>query len=303
MTTQPCCPAVDVHTHIHPALAEAMLAAMTASGIEGIVNLGVLEACGVPFEEGMAVFRKVFGERMVYFTTPDFRDTSPGFGERMAADLARKIAAGARGLKIFKELGLRHKDSEGRLIAVDDPRLDPLWEAAGRLGAPALIHTADPLAFFRPLDEANERWDELHAHPDWHFGRPEFPDHDALLAQRNRLLERHPRTVFIGAHLSEYPENLAYVDAILNRYPNLILFGSDLVLGCNASTQEKPTEEIVAHTLGFYAAHWRYFESSDRQIPYPGHPIQGRLLVDALGLPQGVLAKLYRDNARRLLWG
>ena len=161
----------DVHTHIHPVALEDMRRIMDAAGIERVVNLGVLEARSIPFDQGMRAFWSVLGERMVYFPTPEFSDLTPGFGERMADALERKVEAGAAGLKIFKELGLRHRDSVGQLIAVDDPRLDPLWARAGTLGVPVLIHTADPKAFFEPLDPTNERWEELQAHPDWHFGR------------------------------------------------------------------------------------------------------------------------------------
>ncbi len=332
MRTMPVCPACDVHTHIHPDHAETMRAIMDANGIAEIVNLGWLERLDLAFDAGMRTYREAFGERMAYFTTPDFRDTSPGFGESMAADLERKVAAGARGLKIFKELGLRHCDSDGRLIAVDDPRLDPLWDMAGRLGVSVLIHTADPLAFFRPLDKDNERWDELQAHPDWHFGRPGFPDHDTLLAQRNRVLERHRGTIFIGAHLGECPESLDFVDQCFDRYPNFyadtsarigeigrhpaeqaavffvkhqerILFGSDLVLGWDAPPQgPEAREAVVERSREFYSAHWHFFETRDREIEYPGYPVQGQWHVDAIGLPDSVLSKLYRDNARRLVW-
>jgi predicted TIM-barrel fold metal-dependent hydrolase len=320
---------IDVHTHIHPAATDLMRAVMDANQLAGFVNLGILERLGIPFEEGMRAFRQAFGERMTYFTTPDFRDTQPGFGERMAESLARCADLGARGLKIFKELGLRHRDGDGDLIPVDDARLDPLWATAGRLGLPVLIHTADPLAFFGPLDEHNERREELALHPDWHFGRPEFPGHDEVLAQRNRVLERHPGTTFIGAHLGEYPERLDYVDACLERYPNFcvdtsarigeigrhpaeearafflkhadrILFGSDLVYGWNAFGDTDASEN-VSESQGFYVAHWRFFETDERQIEHPGYPIAGPWRVDAIGLPDEVLQKLYFRNVQRLI--
>ncbi|MCX7680792.1 MAG: hypothetical protein N2508_02285, partial [Anaerolineae bacterium] len=115
---------IDAHVHIHPAKAPALARIMDENGLDGMVNLGILEVLDIPFEEGMDAFRRALGERMVYFTTPDFRDNTPGFGERMAEELERKVELGARGLKIFKDLGLRYRDAEGRLIPVDDPRLD-----------------------------------------------------------------------------------------------------------------------------------------------------------------------------------
>ena len=220
-------------------------------------------------------------------------------------------------------------DANGDLIPVDDPRLDPLWAMAGELGVPVLIHTADPVAFFQPLDEANERWEELQRHPDWHFGKPEFLAHDTLLVQRNCVIERHAGTIFIGAHLGNYPENLSYVDACLDRYPNFcvdtsarigeigrhpveevrafflkhqdrVLFGSDLVLGWDVFDQGEQNEgELEAH----YQDHWRFFETDEQQIPYPGFPNQGRWQVDAIALPAVVLEKLYEGNARRLIPG
>ncbi len=323
-------PTIDIHVHVHPGQAEALLEIMDASGLSHVANLGILEVLGIPFEEGMQTFRRVLGDRFVYFTTPDFRDTAPGFGKRMAEELARKVDAGAAGLKIFKELGLRHRDVDGHLIPVDDPRLDPLWDMAGELGVPVLIHTADPVAFFQPLDEQNERWEELQRHPEWHFGKPGFPDHDSLLAQRNRVIERHPQTTFIGAHLGNFPENLAYVDRCLERYPNFyvdtaarigeigrhpagevrdffckhqdrILFGSDLTLGWDAFEEEESEREDLDGQAGFYDAHWRFFETNERQVEYPGYPIQGRWKVDCIGLPEGVLEKLYVRNAQRLI--
>lgn len=323
---------IDAHVHFSPAQAGLMARIMEANHLEGVVNLGLLEVLGIPFAEGMSGFRRALGRRFVYFPAPDFRDVAPGFGERMAEELERKVEAGAAGLKIFKELGLRHRDADGRLIPVDDPRLDPLWAKAGELGVPVLIHTADPLAFFRPLDEQNERWEELQRHPDWHFGRPEFPDHDNLLAQRSRVIERHPSTTFIGAHLGEYPENLTYVDSLLERYPNFyvdtsarigeigrhpaeearaffikhqdrVLFGSDLVLGWEAFDEAEDEEEGMAEARRFYDLHWQFFGTDQQQIEYPGYPIQGQWKVDALDLPGPVLEKLYVGNARRLIPG
>lgn len=318
---------IDAHVHVHPNSAAELLAIMEASQLSCVVNAGILEILGIPFYEGLRAFRNALGERMVYFPAPDFGDTSPGFGERMAQELERKVEGGACGIKVFKELGLRHRDDDGNLIPVDDPRLDPLWAKAGEMGVPVLIHVADPLAFFKPLDENNERWEELQLHPDWHFGGSEFPDHDTLLAQRNRVIERHPETTFVGAHLGNYPENLAYVGACLDRYPNFyvdtsariaeigrhpveevraffvkhqdrVLFGTDLVLGWDIF--DDPRNQVFSEKPGFYNAHYRFFETNERQIDHP-FPIQGRWKVNGIGLPGEVLEKLYLRNAQQLL--
>jgi len=324
---------IDMHVHFHPRVSAHVARVMEVNNLIGVANMGSLERLGIPFAEGMRLFRDVLGDRMVYFSTPDFSDVAPGFGERMAEDLERRVEEGASGLKIFKELGLGFRDAEGNLIPVDDERLDPLWARAGELGVPVLIHTADPYAFFLPLTPENERWDELQAHPEWHFGRPGLPDHDSLLEQRNRVIERHPGTVFIGAHLGNYPEKLTYVDDCLDRYPNLyvdtsarigeigrhpggevreffvkhqdrILFGTDWVLGWGEFVEgDAATTGLKGNFEERYAAHWRFFETNDRDIEYPEFPSQGRWTVNAIGLPDDVLKKIYRENAQRLIPG
>ena len=94
----------------------------------------------LPVEQGMRACRDVMGDRMARFSTPDWSGPAPGFKQRMAEELERKMEGGANDLKISKELGLRHRDAAGRLIPVDDRRLDLLWTRAGELGVPVLIH-------------------------------------------------------------------------------------------------------------------------------------------------------------------
>src|SRR5207245_2144981 len=123
-------------------------------------------------------------------------------------------------LKIYKVLGLTARDPRGRLLSVMDPHLAPMWDAAGELGVPVMIHVADPWAFFEPLDATNERYAELVRHPDWHFYGPDYPPLARRLEDRNRLLEAHPNTRFIGAHVGSEVEDLDQAGAVLDRYPN-----------------------------------------------------------------------------------
>jgi len=240
----------------------------------------------------------------------------PDFGRRMAAALADAKARGAVGLKIFKMLGLVYRNPNGRLIAIDDPRWDPIWKACGELGLPVLIHTADPVAFFQPVDRFNERWEELHRHPNWSFSGDQFPSHDALLAARNRVIARHPQTTFIGAHVANYPENLAEVARWLDQYPNLHVEIAARIaeLGRQPRTARKfflqYADRIMFGTDGprpvtRLLPHWRMLETKGEYFSYAEnqYPPQGLWNIYGLNLPDKVLRKVYAENAARLIPG
>ena len=133
----------------------------------------------------------------------------PDFARRVARELAAAKERGACGVKIFKQFGLEYKNADGSLLKIDDPRWDGIWQACGELGLPVLIHVADPAAFFLPIDETNERWEELHRHPEWSFYGPQFPKRDDLLAAFYGVVKRHPKTTFIAAHVASNAEDLA----------------------------------------------------------------------------------------------
>jgi hypothetical protein len=254
----------------------------------------------------------------------------PDFVPQVVRLLGRCKALGAVGLKIEKGLGLAYADSEGRRVAVDDPRLDPIFEAAGRLGLTVLIHTGDPRAFWLPVDAKNERLDELQAHPGWSVVGRDVPSWSALWEEFARRVRRHPRTTFLGAHFGNAPEDPARVGRLMDQCPNLlvdtaarvpelgrqppatlrallfrhqdrILFGTDLGVGTGSlmlgSTGTEPPGP--AEVERFFRATWRFFETGDRSFPHPT-PIQGRWTISGVRLPQAVLRKLYRDNAVRV---
>ena len=171
-------------------------------------------------------FKAAAPERFSVFGGVDFSawaEQGDGFGEWAAKRLRAQAARGAEGLKIWKAFGLKIKDQDGVLVRVDDPRLDPLWQTAGELGFPVVIHVADPVAFFDPVDETNERWEELNLVPDWQFPSPPFPAFISILEGLARLVTRHPETNFIGAHVGCYAENLGWVGDLLDRCPNFFV--------------------------------------------------------------------------------
>lgn len=236
------------------------------------------------------------------------------FGEWAAARLRRQARRGAQGLKIWKPFGLHVRDHRDQLVAVDDPRLDPVWATAGELGLPVMVHVADPVAFFDPLDETNERWEELHAHPDWQFPSPPYPSFMTIMNGFANLVARHPQTTFIGAHAGCYAENLQWVSDLLDRCPNLVIDFSARIseLGRQPYAARRfflrHADRILFGTdagpsLDTYRLYYRFLETDDEYFNYDINPIprQGRWSIYGLYLPDDVLEKVYYRNAQNVL--
>lgn len=319
---------IDAHNHLGPEFSRGwggrpvadVLAALDEASVEMVVDLDGGQ--GEKLEQHLDRYQRAHPDRFAVFAGLAYEEwaENPDFGSMEATRLEQAAARGARGLKVWKTLGLVARDRSGERVAVDDPRLDLLWQAAARLDLPVLIHVADPIAFFDPLDERNERWEELKAHPDWHFWPPRdqgsagFATFDQILGELDRLLGRHPATSFIGAHVGCASEDLGLVSAMLDRHPN---FNVDLAarmaeLGRQPYTSrtfiERYSDRILFGTdEGFdpamYRLHYRFLETLDESFDYSvlDVPPQGRWQIFGLGLPDDVLCKIYRDNARRLL--
>ncbi len=328
-------PIVDSHVHLVPTM-EGLAMALAVFDATGIDRFAVKSAgsWGSPRFQATIAMKQVLGDRMEVFCNLPWKDIDdPDFATDVAADLEKAARVGVKGVKIFKALGLSVRRTGGPLLPVDDPSLDPIFEAAGRLNMIMAMHTADPVAFFEPVNPANERWEELKEAPEWSFAGDEYPSHAELLAQRDRRIARHPETTFLLIHLANHPEDLDYVDALLDKHPNVyvdtsarvpefgrhdaarvrafftkhrdrILFGSDFIVAYGGQLQlgsVSATPPGLRDAVHFYDRHWAYFETNDAQIEHPT-PIQGPWKVDAIGLPPEILRKLYHDNAIRLIW-
>jgi len=308
-----------------PAKPEELLAVMDAKNIRTMVNL--TGGCGKGVRECVARYDRPHPGRFVTFTEPWWSKAhEAGYPQFQADAIARAKADGARGLKILKTLGLylRERTVEGPLVKIDDKRFDPMWDACGQLGLPVAIHVSDPEAFFLPADRTNERFEELNNHPDWSFHGRDFPSNAELLEARNRVFARHPKTQFITLHVGNFAENLAYVSECLDRFPNMhveigarigelgrqprtsrrfferyqdrILFGTDAVPGGVETPQQ-----IFGTAL--YEIYYRFLETEDEYFDYAPAPVppQGRWRIYGLGLPPGILEKVYNRNAAALL--
>lgn len=238
----------------------------------------------------------------------------PDFPTMVEDSLKRGVELGMRGVKIWKNVSLGMKDRMGRHIPIDDPRLTPIWDTAAELGLPVLMHIADPVAFFRPVDRFNERLEELQDHPDWSFCAPELFEFEELMEQQTRLLEKNPDTIFVIAHMGSYAENLGFVGQCLDTYPNMYVdMAARLAeLGRQPYTArrffEKYQDRILFATDCFpswleHTSYYEFLETWNEYFDYSSSGVagQGRWKIYGIGLGDEVLEKVYNLNARKLL--
>lgn len=241
-------------------------------------------------------------------------DLGAKFPEWAAKRLRVQKERGAEGLKIWKPFGLHVRDDQGQLVQVNDARLAPIWETAGELKLPVMIHVADPPAFFDPINETNERWEEIGLHPDWAFPNPPFPPFMQIMNGFFKMVKRHEHTTFIGAHVGCYAENLTWVGNMLDACPNFYVDISARLgeLGRQPYTARKffiqHQDRILfgsdmGPNLDAYRLYYRFLETDDEYFNYSISeiPSQGRWHVCGLYLPDDVLKKIYRENAQRIL--
>ena len=317
-------PVIDAHNHLGEDFGSGWINrpvmeltdALDRVGVVGFVDLDGGWGENI-LQKHLEVLKTKTAERFRVFGGVDWSkwiELGDAFPEWAANRLRVQASWGADGVKIWKQFGLSVRDHLGSLVNVDDPRLTPIWETAGELNLPVMIHVADPVAFFDPLDEYNERWEELQDHPDWHFPSPPFPAFLTILEGLANLVQRHPRTIFIGAHVGCYAENLGWIGELLTRCPNFYVDISARIgeLGRQPYTSRRFFLQYADRILfgsdfgpeaEAYRVIYRYLETDDEYFNYnpTDVPLQGRWYVHGLYLPDVVLRKVYYMNAMKLL--
>ena len=309
-------PFIDVHNHQRASDMTAEKAAELVAAMDGLnmrVMVNLSGGNGERFQKGQENLVERHPARFVQFANVDFDKISePGFGENAARQLAEDVKNGARGLKIFKNLGMFTKDKDGKRVRTDDPRIDPVWAKCGELGIPVLIHTGEPVAFWQPMDRFNERWLELKEFPNRRRDSPEFASFEETMGEQHNVFRRHPKTIFINAHLGWLGHDLGRLGRLMDELPNMyteigavlhelgrqprfareflirhqdrVLFGKDIW---------EPSE---------YHTYFRTLETADEYFPYyrKRHAFWS---LYGLDLPDEVLRKLYYKNALRIIPG
>ncbi|MEO8432476.1 MAG: amidohydrolase family protein [Acidobacteriota bacterium] len=309
-------PFIDVHNHQDndaPASEiERIVREMDAMNMQVMVNLS--GDSGASLAAGVVNWKGRYPKRFLTFANLDFAGIdSPGWGERAAARLEQDVRkGGAQGLKIFKNFGLTVKDSAGRRVAADDPRLDAVFEKCADLSIPVLIHTGEPRSFFEPQDAHNERWLELKQFPQRARPPDRYPGWEQVMGEQHRLFARHPRTRFIDAHLGWLGGDLARLGRLLDDLPNLTTeIGAVLA---ELGRQPRFAKEWLIRyqdRVMFgkdtwapeeYPVYFRVLETADEYFDYY-RKRHAFWKMYGLDLPDDVLKKIYYRNALRVIPG
>ena len=310
-------PAIDYHGHPRQLLASAESLNSLMASLDALNIRVMLAAENISGERLHRTLELVRGsphkDRVRVLTGIDLRGVGPGWAEKTIKQLEADAKAGAVGVgEIGKGFGLSTTKADGTRLKIDDPELDPVWEACARLGLPVFIHTADPQEFFEPIDMKNERWLELALFADRRYPADRFPKFDDLMAERDRMFKKHPKTQFVAAHMGWYANDLGRLGRMLDAMPNVYTEVGAVLYDLGRQPRGareffiKYQDRVLFGKDSFqpeeYPYYWRVFETADEYFDYyRGYHAFWKLY--GLALPDEVLRKLYYKNALKLTPG
>lgn len=307
-------PFIDVHGHQYSMPTQDLapvVAAMDTLNMAIMVNLS--GRSGAELQQSVQNIETNFPNRFVVFANVDFEGVgNPGWAQQAAAQLEKDVKNGARGLKVYKSLGLRNTDVAGNRIAVDDPRLDPVWAKCSELGIPVLIHTADPKPFWDEFDANNERWLELKLRPRRKRSATDPVPWEQLIEEQHNLFKKHPNTIFINAHMGWFANDLGRLGELLDEMPNMYVGIGAIIaeLGRQPRMAQKFFLKYQDRILfgkdswkpEEFPTYFRVLESDDEYFPYH-KKYHAFWAMYGMDLPDEVLKKVYYKNALRIVPG
>lgn len=310
-------PFIDVHNHqfnMPSQNLEALIKEMDKLNMAVMVNLsGRGRGSSDHLERALENVQKNYPKRLVVFTNMDFSAIDdPEWQGRMLKQLEEDVKKGAKGLKIYKSLGMYNRDSKGNRIRIDDPRIDPIWNKCGELGIPVLIHAADPKPFWDPMDANNERWLELKTHPNRKRGNTDPAPWEQIIQEQHNMFRKHPKTKFINAHMGWYANDLKKLGGLLDQIPNMYVEIGAVI--AELGRQPRAAREFMikyqdrvmfgkdSWVPEEYATYFRVLETADDYFPYHKR-YHAFWRMYGLDLPDEVLKKLYYKNALKVIPG
>jgi len=311
-------PAIDFHGHPQGLLSSAEGLATLGAALDSLNVRMMISADNMSGDRLKTTIANVqasekMKDRVRVLAGIDFRNVGPGWAEKAVKQLETDVAAGAVGVgEIPKSLGLSIKKPDGSRLKIDDPELDPIWDACARLGLPVFIHTADPQEFFQPIDNTNERWLELSLFADRRYPQDRFPSFETLMTERDNLVRKHPKTTFVAAHMGWHANDLGRLSKMLDEMPNLYTEVGAVLYDIGRQPRAardffiKYQDRILFGKDSFqpeeYPYYWRVFETKDDYFDYY-RPYHAFWKLYGIDLPDGVLKKVYFQNALKITKG
>ena len=307
-------PFIDVHSHQYrmgPSDLADRVEEMDAMNMAIMVNLS--GRGGSQLKAMASNVAKTYPNRFAIFTNLNFNDVDDStWAKNTVAQLEEDVRNGAKGLKVYKSLGLSNRDSNGNRVAVDDPRLDPVWAKCGELGIPVLIHSADPAPFWEPHDNQNERWLELKTHPRRKRSDINPAPWEQIINEQHNVFKKHPQTNFISAHMSWMANDLGRLGQVLDEIPNMHVEIGAIIAELGRQPRmanrffEKYQDRVLfgkdSYRTGEFPTYFRVLESDDEYFPYYKR-YHAFWRMYGLALPDEILKKLYYKNALRIIPG
>ena len=307
-------PFIDIHGHqrnMPDQDLSPVVAAMDTLNLAIMINLS--GRSGEQLEKSVKNIADHYPNRFVVFANVDFEGVgSPNWTENAVAQLEKDIKNGARGLKIYKSLGMRYKDVNGNRVAINDPRLDPIWAKCGEMGVPVLIHAADPKSFWDPFDADNERWLELKTHPRRKRGDDNPAPWETIIGEQHDMFRKHPNTTFINAHFGWYANNLGALSNLMDEIPNMYVEIAAIIAELGRQPRnaraffEKYQDRILFGKDSWkpeeFPTYFRVLESSDEYFPYH-KKYHAFWAMYGMNLPDEILKKVYYKNALKIVPG
>ena len=316
-------PIIDAHVHFsHPRWMDDIISLMQSIPL-GCVNLvSTPHPRFVNFNPALIYAKARYPDRFYLCGGLDYTQALAD-RDRMSASLAAQIemlkTAGFDGLKLIEGKPTARKHYN---ISLDAPEYEGMWATLEALDFPIVWHVADPETFWDP--DLVPSWARDN---DWFYGDGSFPAKEALYAEVDRVLERHPTLKVVLAHFYFLSADLERASRFLDAHPTVcfdltpggemynnftrhgkatraffIRYQDRLIYGTDTNTwaiERNGIDEPLS-----YAWVVRTFLESDELFSPPDlipHWLEPDLEgLQGIALPRAVLVKIYSSNFKRL---
>ncbi len=315
-------PKIDAHVHIDTFKPDfAMLAARQGFRLMTLVTRSASQE-HIDREFAWAKSQHENSPETVSFATTISMENwdDPDWQEVTISRLRQDFDNGASAVKLWKDIGMTFRDSDGSFIMIDNPRFDPILEYIASQHKAVIGHLGEPRNCWLPVDSMTVPGDSSYFanHPEYHmYLHPEYPSYDDQINARDNMLARHPDLIFVGAHLGSLEWNVGELARRLDRFPNMavdmaarishlqiqdrdsvrefiINYQDRLLYGTDAGVSE--STESVEWIAERWHRDWLYF-TTDSVLTSP----EVRGPFEGLELPVSVLRRIYYQNAQTWL--